>query len=92
MTITTPCYIWQPLPWQAAPAWAQWAAMDRRGGWFWYEEEPQDEDGYFITQNGRVEQFSHTPYPVHWRLSLHHRPDGKPLSLFSTADVYATLL
>lgn len=76
---------WQPCPWHEAPAWAQWAAMDRRGGWFWYEEEPHDEDGYFTANAGRVVQFSHTPYPTHWRLSQHHRPTP-PVSFFSTAE------
>ncbi len=33
---------WQPLPCQEAPHWARWAAMDRTGNWFWYEEEPEE--------------------------------------------------
>lgn len=77
---------WYPLPWHQAPTWAQWAAMDRRGGWFWYESEPHDEDGYFSAKVGLVAQFDHLPYPSHWRLSLHHRPKP-PISLFSLADI-----
>jgi hypothetical protein len=26
--------------WSKAPKWAQWAAMDSSGAWFWYEKEP----------------------------------------------------
>lgn len=75
---------WSPLPWQEAPTWAQWAAMDRRGGWFWYESEPRAEDGYFNAHTGRVVQFFHPFYPSHWRLSLHHRPTA-PTAFFSSA-------
>jgi hypothetical protein len=77
---------WNPCPWQDAPIWAQWAAMDRRGGWFWYEVEPRDEDGYFSSAMGRIAQFHHLPYPAHWRLSLHHRPNP-PVSFFSHAEI-----
>ena len=28
------------LPWHEAPKWANWAAMDSDGGWFWYDAEP----------------------------------------------------
>ncbi len=66
--------LWQSLPWQEAPHWAHWAAMDKTGNWFWYEDEPKDEDGYFKAASGKVAQFTHLPCPSHWRLSLHHRP------------------
>jgi hypothetical protein len=79
---------WQPLPWPEAPDWAHWAAMDRHGGWFWYEQEPQDEDGYFITRTGRIQQFFHVPYPTYWRMSLHHRPEPSA-ALDLTAESYA---
>lgn len=82
---------WQPVPWQEAPHWAHWAAMDKTGNWFWYEEEPADEDGYFKANSGKVAQFTHLPCPSHWRLSLHHRPET-PSTLFSSAGfTYAYL-
>lgn len=28
------------LPWDKAPEWAQWAAMDADGDWCWYTHEP----------------------------------------------------
>lgn len=67
---------WPSLPWQEAPHWAHWAAMDRTGNWFWYEDEPKDEDGYFHATTGRVAQFTHIPCHSHWRLSLQHRPES----------------
>lgn len=82
---------WQPVLWQEAPHWAHWAAMDKTGNWFWYEEEPKDEDGYFKATSGKVAQFSHLPCPNHWRLSLQHRP-AKEGFLFSSAEIaYAHL-
>ncbi len=82
--------LWQPVPWEHAPHWAHWAAMDRTGNWFWYEIEPKDEAGYFTT-TGRVAQFTHLPCPTHWRLSLHHRPTASSV-FFSSAAVARALL
>ncbi len=28
------------LPWDEAPSWARWAAMDQDRCWWWYEDEP----------------------------------------------------
>ena len=28
------------LPWHEAPDWAQWAAMDEDGEWWWYKYDP----------------------------------------------------
>lgn len=78
---------WHALPWHEAPDWAHWAAMDRRGGWFWYEEEPLDEDGYFTATAGRIAQFTHCPYPSHWRFSLQRRPDYVASVFFSAAEL-----
>lgn len=82
---------WTSLPWQEAPHWAHWAAMDRTGNWFWYEAEPRDEDGYFTVSTGRIVQFAHLPYPTHWRLSLQYRPQA-PSFFFSSAEVAYALL
>jgi len=29
------------LEWTKAPEWAQWAAMNGNGEWYWYENEPE---------------------------------------------------
>ncbi len=75
-----PCYYWKPIDWSQAPGWASWAAMDATGRWFFYEEEPRDEDGYFTpaSPDGRLMEVAHLPYPHHWRLSLIHRPAEAP--------------
>lgn len=90
-TLTSPSSHRQSLPWQEAPSWAHWAAMDRTGNWFWYEEEPKDEDGYFTAPAGRVAQLSHLPYAGHWRLSLQHRPASEEIFFSSAAYAYAHL-
>ena len=82
---------WQSLPWYAAPQWAQWAAMDRTGNWFWYEAEPKDEAGYFCASTGRVAQFTHLPYPAHWRMSLQHRQTETSIFFSSAEMAYAAL-
>ena len=76
---------WQPVSWDWAPHWARWAAMDRTGNWFWYEDEPKDEDGYFHATTGKVAQFTHLPCPTYWRLSLQHRPEKEEF-FFSSAE------
>ena len=82
---------WLSLAWQEAPDWAHWAAMDKTGKWFWYEEEPKDEDGYFKVTTGRVAQFTSLPSSVHWRLSLQQRPAREELFFSSAEYVYAHL-
>lgn len=82
---------WPSLPWNTAPHWAHWAAMDRTGNWFWYEDEPKDEDGYFHAVSGRVAQFTHLPCSSHWRLSLQHRPATGDLFFSSAGNSYAQL-
>ena len=79
------------LPWHEAPHWAKWAAMDRTGNWFWYEEEPKDEDGYFTLSTGRIAQFSHLPCPLHWRMSLQHRPATEGFFFSSAGFAHACL-
>lgn len=82
---------WQPVSWDWAPHWAHWAAMDKTGNWFWYEEEPKDEDRYFAATAGKVAQFTHLPCPTHWRLSLHHRPTSESFFFSSAEFAYAHL-
>lgn len=86
-----PTYLSHALPWQDAPHWAHWAAMDRTGNWFWYEAEPRDEDGYFAASMGRVAQFTHLPYSTHWRLSLQHRPARENFFFSSAESAHAYL-
>ncbi|MEZ4713143.1 MAG: hypothetical protein R3A44_38495 [Caldilineaceae bacterium] len=86
-----PLPYWQSLPWHSAPRWAHWAAMDTNGRWFWYENTPTDEDGYFTAHTGRLEEFRHLPYPGYWRFSLQHRPVDTPAFLSSALVTDAPL-
>lgn len=90
-TMHTSYQQWQPVPWDWAPHWAHWAAMDRTGNWFWYEAEPKDEAGYFTATTGRVAQFTHLPCYAHWRLSLQHRPATGSFFFSSAEFAYAHL-
>ena len=83
MNTPLPSTCWKPIDWNLAPAWAKWAAQDASGRWFFYEEEPIAEDGYFTvarlesgTPSTRVDEFRHVPYPAHWRSSLTRRPEA----------------
>ena len=82
---------WQPVPWHTAPSWAHWAAMDRTGLWFWYEEEPVEETQFFTARSGRVDYFAHPPYPGHWRFSQQPRPQPHRFFFSSVTRRHATL-
>lgn len=78
------------IDWNQAPVWAKWAAQDASGQWFFYEDEPIAEDGYFTvagpesgTPPGRLDVFAHPIHPIHWRSSLTRRPEA------STATIIA---
>jgi len=56
------------INWTDAPEWAQWAAQDADGDWYWYEEEPSAvEDGF----QARGMIWAVRPK---WRESLQQRP------------------
>ena len=42
------------IQWIYAPKWANYAAMDQDGDWFWYEAEPEcdEELGVFLSPEG----------------------------------------
>lgn len=63
------------LPWDEAPAWARWAAMDRDQCWWWYEDEPtmrMSTWGVRITGQ-KCESFVAPPCDV-WQESKQARP------------------
>lgn len=71
------------LPWHEAPEWAQWAAMDGNGSWWWYSNRPQaesnDGDAYWSCmgdRNCRALLFKSSGLPSpDWRDSLASRPE-----------------
>jgi hypothetical protein len=63
----------QSLPWHEAPEWAQWAAMDKDGSWFWYDMEPSvlgDQWHYA----GRTCDIFDAPKHPDWTQSKQRRP------------------
>lgn len=56
--------------WKDSPSWAKYAAMDKCGAWYWYEEEPEYIDGQWWPSSGAVEEVN-IPRP---RKSLEQRP------------------
>jgi hypothetical protein len=62
------------LPWNEAPTWAFWAAMDRSGRWAWYNLEPMRYPTYWSCLPGRCMAFQHTSHPD-WTQSKQRRPE-----------------
>lgn len=61
------------LPWDKAPEWAQWAAMDCDGEWWWYENEPEISHILWRRTNGLLYCFNFPPC-TNWRESKRQRP------------------
>ena len=66
------------VDWSKAPAWANYAAMDKDGEWYWYENEPTPAAGLWVADPGsefdRVYDIDHPD----WRTTLTTRPDAQP--------------
>lgn len=60
----------KPL-WENAPIWANYTAMDDNGDWFWYENEPELDNGYWVA-TGKYEHAC--VYSIGWKESLEPRP------------------
>lgn len=66
------------LPWDKAPEWAQWAAMDASGEWWWYWKEPVhgiENPAWHPTTpyDTAYEQFTFPPC-TNWKESKRKRP------------------
>jgi hypothetical protein len=57
--------------WKAAPAWANYLAMDEDGEWYWYEEKPTIEQNDLWHTGGRHQI---ALYPPNWRDTLEEKP------------------
>ena len=66
------------LPWREAPKWAEWAAMDEDGEWYWYDGKPLVGSVaylWFLPGSGDRElKFTAPPFPGDWKDSLQRRP------------------
>ncbi len=64
------------LPWDKAPEWAQWAAMDCKGEWFWYSHEPLPDRLEWALQfviDSKCRLFDFPPC-TNWKESKRKRP------------------
>lgn len=64
------------LPWDKAPEWAQWAAMDEDGEWCWYTHEPLPDGLDWIPPfiaDSRYIDFTFPPC-TNWKESKRKRP------------------
>lgn len=61
--------------WSEAPSWANWAATDENGYFFWYEEEPFIHGvGWDIRGESKYQCVKLLNHCADWRLSLEARP------------------
>lgn len=58
--------------WAQAPKWAQWAAQDEDGAWWWYELQPEPVGDAHCGRPGKQAAIKHP----NWRESLQRRPGG----------------
>jgi hypothetical protein len=61
------------LPWDKAPEWAQWAAMDDDGVWYWYAYEPALCEEQWHSSIGICHRFDF-PACTNWKESKRKRP------------------
>jgi hypothetical protein len=55
--------------WKDAPEWAQWAAQDFDGDWYWFENKPIQLEFGWASSTGRIQNINQD-----WRESLERRP------------------
>lgn len=60
------------IDWTQAPPWANYAAMDLDGCWFWYSEEPGKLTETWSPSGYNFEAFERSP--IDWTQTLTQRP------------------
>jgi hypothetical protein len=69
------------IDWSQAPDWAQFAAMDEDGEWYWYGLKPRTHEGADCWYGGgKSDYYKNTGCVVGWRSSLVERPSLNPWS------------
>lgn len=58
--------------WKDAPEWADYLAQDKRGTWFWYENEPYNDGKHCWWSSGQEEPAVTSP---DWKQTLEKRPE-----------------
>ena len=61
------------VPWEEAPEWAMWVAMDSDNEWWWYESEPCLDGLEWIPKIGTVDTLHHKACSD-WKTSKQRRP------------------
>lgn len=61
--------------WDDAPKWARFTAQDSSGDWYWYEERPYVDIGYWAVEkrDSKWERVKH--YRTTWKDSVQERPN-----------------
>jgi len=62
--------------WQDAPEWANWLAMDDDNWWFWYEDKPKKDIGYWYIKPIKRSKRSGKDVD-YWEETLQKRPDDE---------------
>jgi hypothetical protein len=58
--------------WNDAPEWANYAAMDKEGDWYWYEILPRKLCTRWLSEDGKCEMVNFSR--MVWESSLKKRP------------------
>lgn len=61
-------------PWDWAPDWAQWAAVDENGAAYWFEKEPKIVGTTWTELSGFMYKIGDCNQPIDWTKSLQKRP------------------
>ena len=62
-------------PWDWAPDWAQYVAVDENGDAYWFEKEPKIVGTTWSESSGFFCKFGNSKLPVDWTKSLEKRPN-----------------
>ena len=60
------------LPWNEAPEWAEWAAMDSDVQWWWFDAEPELDGLEWYPATLGIEPFKFSPC-TNWKISKQRR-------------------
>lgn len=61
------------VDWSIAPEWANWAAMDKDGEWFWFEFKPHQYKDVWVRREGDFDIFKNETKVDDWMQSLQER-------------------
>ena len=65
------------IPWEDAPEWAEWAAMDKDGSWWWHRERPDIFTDCWLSNYAPRHAKNINIECLGWTTSLTKRPSDK---------------